>query len=1276
MSKRSNWLGSTVDRIDFARAIETYVQSNTDVSKAVVTNAVGQLSSSAVTLSELALLSGIESNVQDQLTNTRQDVFGSATGATISLGDASYSTVASALQAVYSATDAIDDTVDDEISDGSIRPVRNSVISAALNTKQDNLTFDNEPVINSTNSLRSGVVYTSLTQKAETSALDALITTMFGSSTAAALADVSTTGSYADLSGTPALADVALSGAYSNLSGTPALADVALSGAYSSLSGTPALADVALSGAYSSLSGTPDLSPYQTLSTLATADVSVNSLTVSDSITVQDSTNADIFTFDDNGLLISGYTRGLAVGGKELSAGNIRTTGAGDFDGGITSQYGAISCFENDLTCGPVNIHSSADTLAFRISNQSGTAGQYLAFPSSGETLVWTSPPTLDAEPQMSSTNAVTSDGVHTALALKQDVIDGSNLLDYALLSNTPDLALKQDVIDGSNLLDYSLLSNTPSLGDAASRAVFAGVDDDVFDPSTVDDLFLAYNAPASGELIEGTTVLNSLTTLIETMYGSGSSAQALSAVAISGSYSHLSGTPTIPTVVDTISNGESAAVSSNAVHDALALLGAGVPTVVDVVESGNANAVSSNAVHAAIDVVAGQMTMKVLQNQAALDANPMPSWMSDGDDSSSALTSTVGEIVVLDLMLENDRRPVSANGLHNEIARITNGNMEFATVATTGSFSNLTDVPTLFDGAYGSLTGTPALFDGAYSSLTGTPTLFDGAYSSLTGAPALFDGAYSSLTGTPTLFDGAYSSLTGTPTLFDGAYSSLTGAPALFDGAYSSLTGTPALFDGAYSSLTGTPTLFSGSYDDLTDTPTLFSGSYDDLTDTPTLFSGSYDDLTDTPTLFSGSYDDLTDTPTLFSGSYDDLTDTPTLFSGSYDDLTDTPTLFSGSYDDLTDTPTLFSGSYDDLTDTPTLFSGSYDDLTDTPTLFSGSYDDLTDTPTLFSGSYDDLTDTPTIPTAMTVDTTLTEDGTNAISSSGVYNALANYVLYEDFPQWFQDGETPITEVESSVQSGQTNPVSGNAVYTWTEEGRLFPGATLMGRKITIRSWPPTEWVNAPNDTIVDGQRGVYDLGTAAVPYTHRFHVSGKINDATPNNLNLLNINVGQRTLYFQGRVLNAAQFTNTLPEGSHAQPTNVTNYGQFVGKPRFAQDFAINKSGLYTINVRLQAHNMDANNRSMFLAKLVTSGLDPADAGANVDTYNDEYFLGSSYCRDDTDAYDEMIICGSVTVFLADWQSFNVRVDRVYNESSGTIRIRQESSYLTIHYNNMQIA
>lgn len=54
------------------------------------------------------------------------------------------------------------------------------------------------------------------------------------------LAAVATSGSYADLGGTPVLAAVATSGSYADLGGTPALATVATSGSYNDLSNKPA----------------------------------------------------------------------------------------------------------------------------------------------------------------------------------------------------------------------------------------------------------------------------------------------------------------------------------------------------------------------------------------------------------------------------------------------------------------------------------------------------------------------------------------------------------------------------------------------------------------------------------------------------------------------------------------------------------------------------------------------------------------------------------------------------------------------------------------------------------------------------------------------------------------------------------------------------------------------------------------------------------------------------------------------------------------------------
>lgn len=68
------------------------------------------------------------------------------------------------------------------------------------------------------------------------------------------------------------------------------------------------------------------------------------------------------------------------------------------------------------------------------------------------------------------------------------------------------------------------------------------------------------------------------------------------------------------------------------------------------------------------------------------------------------------------------------------------------ATVATSGSYTDLADKPSLFSGAYADLTGKPSLAtvatSGAYADLSGTPALAavatSGAYADLSGAPSL----------------------------------------------------------------------------------------------------------------------------------------------------------------------------------------------------------------------------------------------------------------------------------------------------------------------------------------------------------------------------------------------------------------------------------------------------------------------------------------------------------------------------------------------------------
>ena len=347
-----------------------------------------------------------------------------------------------------------------------------------------------------------------------------------------------------------------------------------------------------------------------------------------------------------------------------------------------------------------------------------------------------------------------------------------------------------------------------------------------------------------------------------------------------------------------------------------------------------------------------------------------------------------------------------------------------FATVATSGSYLNLTDKPTFATVAT----------SGAYTDLTGRPTL----------ATVATTGAYADLTGKPTLFSGSYTDLTNKPTLFSGSYTDLTNKPSLATVATS----------GSYTDLTNKPTLATvattGSYTDLTNKPTIFSGAYADLTGKPTLAtvatSGAYADLTGKPTLFSGAYADLTGKPTLAtvatSGSYADLSGKPTLAtvatSGSYNDLADKPT-FTTSLTGLTDVEITsavtgqilkFNGTkWINDADLTGGISGTvaWTDVQNKPSFAtvatSGSYTDLTSKPilatsitarngTVYQASgigsltvgYADVLNTPTLSTSITI------RNQTAIQVSGTKNGstVSSFIT----PRVGSITNTPVTAV------------------------------------------------------------------------------------------------------------------------------------------------------------------------------------------------------------------------------------------------------------------------
>ena len=124
-----------------------------------------------------------------------------------------------------------------------------------------------------------------------------------------------------------------------------------------------------------------------------------------------------------------------------------------------------------------------------------------------------------------------------------------------------------------------------------------------------------------------------------------------------------------------------------------------------------------------------------------------------------------------------------SVQSVRTDLTELSNG---LATVATSGSYNDLTDKPT-FSGSYNDLTDKPTLFSGSYNDLTDKPTLAtvatSGSYNDLTDKPS-FSGSYNDLTDKPTLFSGSYNDLTDKPTLAtvatSGSYNDLTDKPDL----------------------------------------------------------------------------------------------------------------------------------------------------------------------------------------------------------------------------------------------------------------------------------------------------------------------------------------------------------------------------------------------------------------------------------------------------------------------------------------------------------------
>ena len=235
-----------------------------------------------------------------------------------------------------------------------------------------------------------------------------------------------------------------------------------------------------------------------------------------------------------------------------------------------------------------------------------------------------------------------------------------------------------------------------------------------------------------ASEVSDVLSTLQSDVATLQTDVAAKADAGNLASVATSGSYNDLSDKPSIPSVVGL--------ASETYVDTAVAAVVNSAPAVLDTLNE--LSAALGNDENFAT-TVAGQIG-DVASDVSALDVRVTATEadIASLQGASAPNLSDLGDVAIT--------TPSSGQVLkYNGTGWVNDADSTFS-----GAYADLTSKPTLFDGAYSSLTGAPSLFSGSYTDLTSKPTLFDGAYASLTGKPSLAtvatSGSYNDLTNTP----------------------------------------------------------------------------------------------------------------------------------------------------------------------------------------------------------------------------------------------------------------------------------------------------------------------------------------------------------------------------------------------------------------------------------------------------------------------------------------------------------------------------------------------
>ena len=401
--------------------------------------------------------------------------------------------------------------------------------------------------------------------------------------------------------------------------------------------------------------------------------------------------------------------------------------------------------------------------------------------------------------------------------------------------------------------------------------------------------------------------------------------------------------------------------------------------------------------------------------------------------------------------------------------------NTDLAAVATSGSYNDLTDKPTIIT-SYNDLTDKPSIPQ-AYTLPTASTTTLGGVK---------VDGT------TVTIEDGVITAHA-TSTGGTSDYSTLTNKPQI---GGVELTGNKSLADLGIQA--------AGTY--LTEIPAEY------VTETELNGKGYI-----TSAALTG-YAQSADIPTATS----DLTNDSGFITNSVNNLTNyTPTsglsavATSGSYADLTNKPTIIT-SYNDLTDKPSIPAAT-SDLTNDSGFITNSVNNLTNyTPTsglatvATSGSYDDLTNKPAIPTAYTLPTASTTvlggvkvDGSTINIADGVISAnLTGYAQTSAIPTATSDltndsgfitnavnnltNYTPTSGLATVATSGSYNDLEDKPsipqAYTLpTASTTVLGGVKVDGATVTIADGVISSTAKPGANFYIYGNSGVPDISPAA---------------------------------------------------------------------------------------------------------------------------------------------------------------------------------------------------